>query len=105
MKILIYGVGGIGGFIGSYLKKTNNEIFFISRGKTNNLLKKNGLKLQTVLGSCKYRKIDVLEQINVKSTFWFYTLKTRHTIKFFYNKVSSLSKFNQPLIQKVLLSI
>ena len=26
MKILIYGVGGIGGFVGSYLKKTNNEI-------------------------------------------------------------------------------
>lgn len=69
MKILIYGVGGIGGFIGSYLKKTNNEIFFISRGKTNNLLKKNGLKLQTVLGSCKYRKIDVLEQINRKMNF------------------------------------
>ena len=69
MKILIYGVGGIGGFIGSYLKKTNNEIFFISRGKTNNLLKKNGLKLQTVLGSCKYRKIDVLEQINRKINF------------------------------------
>lgn len=69
MKILIYGVGGIGGFIGSYLKKTNNEIFFISRGETNNLLKKNGLKLQTVLGSCKYRKIDVLEQINRKINF------------------------------------
>ena len=37
MKILIYGVGGIGGFIGAHLKKTNNEIFFISSGKTNNI--------------------------------------------------------------------
>ncbi|MDC3091150.1 2-dehydropantoate 2-reductase [Rickettsiales bacterium] len=69
MKILIYGVGGIGGFIGSYLKKTNYDIFFISRGKVNNLLKKNGLRLQTALGNFEYKKIDVLEQINSKINF------------------------------------
>ena len=64
MKILIYGVGGIGGFIGSYLKKTNNEIFFISRGKTNSLLKKNGLKLMSSLGNLEFNKIDLIDEIN-----------------------------------------
>ena len=59
MKILIYGVGGIGGFIGSYLKKTNNEIFFISRGKTNSLLKKNGLKLSELDQSTKWKMINL----------------------------------------------
>ena len=64
MKILIYGVGGIGGFIGSYLKKTNNEIFFISRGKTNSLLKKNGLKLKSSLGNLEFNKVNLIDEIN-----------------------------------------
>ncbi|MAH78788.1 MAG: 2-dehydropantoate 2-reductase, partial [Rickettsiales bacterium] len=42
MKILIYGTGGIGGFIGTFLLKTNHEIFFLSRGKTLKKLEKNG---------------------------------------------------------------
>ena len=64
MKILIYGVGGIGGFIGSYLKKTNNEIFFISRGKIYSLLKKNGLKLVSSRGNLEFSRIDLIDEIN-----------------------------------------
>ena len=46
MKILIFGVGGIGGFLGSYLLKTSAEITFIARGKRLEYLEKKGLILK-----------------------------------------------------------
>ena len=33
MKILVIGVGGIGGFIGSYLVNNNYDVTFIARKK------------------------------------------------------------------------
>ena len=91
MKILIYGVGGIGGFIGSNLIKTNNEIFFISRGKTNSLLKKNGLKLVSSLGNLKFNKIDLIDEINNNVYFDIIIL----TVKLydFDNVLSKLKKY------------
>ena len=50
MKVLIFGLGGVGGFLGSYLLKTENEIFFLSRGKTFENMNKNGLTLKSELG-------------------------------------------------------
>ena len=50
MKILVIGVGGIGGFIGSYLVKNNYDVTFIARKKRLNFLKTNGLKLESKLG-------------------------------------------------------
>ena len=50
MKILIYGVGGIGSFIGSFLKKTNFDLTFIARGTRFQSLKSNGLSLSSSLG-------------------------------------------------------
>lgn len=59
MKILIYGVGAIGGFLGAYLQKTNHDIFFISRGDTLSKLKKSGLKLKSILGDQNYTNIKI----------------------------------------------
>ena len=42
MKILIYGVGGIGGFLGSKLKDVTIDLTFIARGNRYDFLKKNG---------------------------------------------------------------
>ena len=50
MKILVIGVGGIGGFIGSYLVNNNYDVTFIARKKRLNFLKTNGLKLESKLG-------------------------------------------------------
>ena len=50
MKILIYGVGGVGGFIGSHLQKTGFDISYIARGTRFEFLKKNGLELKSNLG-------------------------------------------------------
>ena len=49
MKILVIGVGGIGGFIGSYLVNNNFDVTFIARKKRLIFLKSNGLKLESKL--------------------------------------------------------
>ena len=49
MKILIYGVGGVGGFIGSHLQKSDFDISYIARGTRFEFLKKNGQIDQRVL--------------------------------------------------------
>ena len=45
MKILVIGVGGIGGFIGSYLVNNNYDVTFIAR-KKDLIFKTNGLNLK-----------------------------------------------------------
>ncbi len=47
MKIAIVGIGGVGGYIGGKLIKSNNDnkIIFIARGKQLKAIKKNGLKI------------------------------------------------------------
>lgn len=47
MKYLIIGTGGTGGCIGGFLASNNNDVTFISRGKTLDQMKQNGLKLKT----------------------------------------------------------
>ena len=59
MKILIYGVGGVGGFIGSNLQKTGFDISYIARGKRFEFLKKNGLKLKSHLGDKNIEEIKI----------------------------------------------
>ena len=50
MKILIYGVGGIGGFLGSKLIEETISLTFMARGKRYDFLKKNGLILKVIKG-------------------------------------------------------
>ena len=45
MKILILGVGGIGGFFGGYLQQSGADVTFLVRPKRKDLLVKNGLKV------------------------------------------------------------
>lgn len=43
MRILIYGLGGVGGYIAGYLSQTNNEIVGVARGEHLKLIQKKGL--------------------------------------------------------------
>ena len=45
MKILILGIGGIGGFFGGYLKQSGADVTFLVRPKRKDLLLNNGLKV------------------------------------------------------------
>lgn len=47
MRIGIIGTGAVGGFFGAKLKLAGFDVVFLSRGKTLEALKKNGLRLET----------------------------------------------------------
>ena len=63
MNILIYGVGGIGGFLGSRLTDKTINLTFMARGKRYDFLKKRGLILKSSLGNASVRKIHVINEI------------------------------------------
>jgi len=69
MKILVIGVGGIGGFIGSYLVNNNYDVTFIARKKRLSYLKTKGLKLESELGEVYSPKIKVTEEIPEEESF------------------------------------
>ena len=69
MKILVIGVGGIGGFIGSYLVNNNYDVTFVARKKRFSYLKTNGLKLESELGKIYSPKIKVTEGIPEEESF------------------------------------
>lgn len=45
MRVLIYGLGGVGGYIAAYLCQTNNEIVGVARGEHLAAIKENGLQV------------------------------------------------------------
>ena len=69
MKILVYGVGGIGGYIGALLKKTKLDITFICRGKRFDYLKSHGLSLQSLLGDLKFKNLDIRKELKFGEKF------------------------------------
>ena len=50
MKILVLGVGGIGGFFGGFLQESGADVTFLVRPKRKALLKNNKLKIISPLG-------------------------------------------------------
>ena len=51
MKVLMYAVGGIGGFLGSYLTKLDIDITFIARGdRFGHLLSKGLIRIESTNG-------------------------------------------------------
>ena len=50
MNILIYGIGGVGGYFGGKLTKTNHNITFIARGAHLEAIQKNGLQVSSFKG-------------------------------------------------------
>jgi 2-dehydropantoate 2-reductase len=51
MKILIYGAGGVGGFIGGKLAKTQHQVTLIARGEHLKAIQENGLTVESITGN------------------------------------------------------
>lgn len=64
MKIYVIGVGGVGGYFGARLSEAGNDVCFVARGKTFEVLKSQGLKLKSVKGDCRIPNIKVVESIS-----------------------------------------
>ena len=69
MKILIYGTGGIGSFLGSKLIEDKINLTFMARGKRYDFLKKNGLILKSNQGNSSKKEIRVVNKIDPDSKF------------------------------------
>ncbi len=68
MKICIYGVGAVGGFIGANLARAGYEVNAVARGATLDALREHGLRLQSdgVLVTEKVRATDDPAELGVQ---------------------------------------
>jgi len=64
MKILIYGIGGTGGYFGAKLAKAGYEVTMIARGKHLEAIRKNGLEIESINGN--FRVFPKLATDNLK---------------------------------------
>lgn len=63
MNIVIYGTGGVGGYFGTRLVQSGNNVTFIARGKHLAAIKENGLQLKSIKGDCLVKPTNVTENI------------------------------------------
>lgn len=49
MKILIFGIGGIGGFVGGALARVSDSIYFYSRGENGKTIREKGMTVDSAL--------------------------------------------------------
>jgi len=67
MKILIYGIGGVGGYFGAKLAKAGYEVTMIARGKHLASIRENGLEVESINGDFRvFPKLatDNLEEVS-----------------------------------------
>ena len=62
MKILVLGIGGIGGFFGGYLSEIGADVTFLVRPKRQKLLTNNGLNIISCLGNLTLKPKMVLAE-------------------------------------------
>ncbi len=55
MEILVYGIGGVGGYFGGKLAKAGLKVSMIARGKHLKAIRKHGLEVESVNGNFKVK--------------------------------------------------
>ena len=63
MKIVVFGVGGVGGFFGGKLANAGFDVTFIARGENLKAIKENGLQIKSIQGDFKVHP-NVTDNIN-----------------------------------------
>ena len=58
MRICIFGVGGVGGYFGGRLAEAGNSVAFIARGATLDVLRKEGLRVESPLGDISLPDVE-----------------------------------------------
>ena len=62
MKVLILGVGGLGGFFGAHLQKTNCDVTFLVRENTKKLVSEHGIKIHSDFGNFKINPVLITKK-------------------------------------------
>jgi len=61
MRICVFGVGGVGGYFGGRLAAAGNSVAFIARGATLDVLRKNGLRVESPLGDIALANVEATD--------------------------------------------
>ena len=63
MKILIFGIGGVGGYFGGKLAQAGYNVTMIARGKHREAINKNGLEVESINGNFKVKPNLVADEL------------------------------------------
>lgn len=63
MKIIVYGVGGVGGYFGGRLAQAGNNVTFVARGDHLTALRSNGLRVESTLGNFHLPVIQAVDDV------------------------------------------
>ena len=58
MRIAIFGSGGVGGYFGARLAQARQDVVFIARGAHLESMRSNGLKVDSIAGNFKLKRVD-----------------------------------------------
>ena len=61
MRICVFGAGGVGGYFGGRLAAAGNSVAFIARGATLDVLRKNGLRVESPLGDIALANVEATD--------------------------------------------
>jgi 2-dehydropantoate 2-reductase len=65
MKIVVIGIGGVGGYFGGKLALTHHEVIFVARGKHAEAIKEYGLNVKSIYGDFVAKPNLVTDHIGV----------------------------------------
>lgn len=61
MRIAIMAAGAVGGYFGARLAQAGHDVFFIARGRHLEAIKKDGLKIESVLGDVHLKDVNATD--------------------------------------------
>ena len=61
MRIAVMAAGALGGYFGARMAAAGHDVFFIARGSNLEAIKKDGLKVESVLGNLHLPKPNVTD--------------------------------------------
>jgi len=61
MRIVILGVGGVGGYFGGRLAHAENDVVFFARGATLDALRRDGLRIDSINGDIALPKVNATD--------------------------------------------
>ncbi|MDT8414574.1 MAG: 2-dehydropantoate 2-reductase [Flavobacteriaceae bacterium] len=64
MQILVFGVGGVGGYFGGKLAQAGAKVSFVARGQNLKALRENGLTVKSYLGDFRIPQVVVSEKLS-----------------------------------------
>jgi 2-dehydropantoate 2-reductase len=62
MRICVFGVGGVGGYFGGRLAAAGNSVAFIARGATLDVIRKEGLRVESPLGDISIPDVEATDE-------------------------------------------